>query len=191
MAYIDRTLLEAERVERRPRFSRFAAYGAPLVEFAAVALTWSVFRWTILGLALPADVAPPAALTWLYLGGLAIMAARFGWRMAVRFLNLTFSEIAVTNLRYMEKSGVLDVRFWATELDKINRVEISQPLLGRLFDYGDVTIVTVGEVDHTSRAVAAPIRLQQALHTRITPPEPPRALAAPTPQRLSDERAAP
>jgi hypothetical protein len=191
MPYLDRALLDAETITYAPLFSRFAAYGAPLVEFAGVAIAWSAARFIALDLLLPDGVVTPAALGWLYLGGLALMATRFGWRMAVRFLNLAFSELAVTDGRFLEKTGVLDVAFWAVELDKIQRVEIAQPLLGRFFNYGDVTIVTVGEVNHTTPAVAAPIRLQQALHARMTRPEPiPAAFSAPSP-RLTDERVAP
>jgi len=168
MAYVDRVLLEGETILLRPRFSRFAAYGAPLVEFSAVALAWTLARFALLGLLLPADAAARPALFWIYVGGMSLMAARFGWRMAARFLNLAFAELAVTNRRYLEKEGVLDVSFWATDLEKVQRVEIEQPLLGRLFDYGDITIVTLGEVSHTTRAVGAPIRLQQALHLRMT-----------------------
>jgi hypothetical protein len=187
MAYVDRVLLEGETILRRPRFSRFAAYGAPLVEFAGVALAWTVLRYATLGVFMEPDAPARPALFWVYVGGMLLMAARFGWRMLVRFLNLTFSELAVTNWRYMEKAGVLDVSFWATDLEKVQRVEIGQPLLGRLFDYGDLTIVTLGEVAHTTRAVAAPIRLQQALHARMTHADRDVRLA-PAPRTLSEER---
>jgi hypothetical protein len=184
MAYVDRVLLRGEVILRRPQFSRFAAYGAPLVEFAGVAIAWTVLRFIVLGVFMEPDAPALPALFWLYIGGMLLMAARFGWRMMVRFLNLMFSELAVTNWRYMEKAGVLDVSFWATDLEKLQRVEIEQPLLGRIFDYGDITIVTLGEIAHTTHAVAAPIRLQQALHARMThadldrrPDSPPRALS--------------
>lgn len=167
MAYLDRVLLEGETIVHRPRFSRFAAYGAPLVEFSAVAASWTLLRFLVIHFVFQGDE-PPAALFWVYIGGMLLMAGRFGWRMGVRFLNLTFSELAVTNRRYLEKEGVLDVSFWATDLEKVQRVEIEQPLLGRLFDYGDITIITVGEITHTTYAVARPIGLHQALHARMT-----------------------
>lgn len=189
MAYVERVLLPNETVAERPKFSRFAAYGAPLVEFGAVALIWSAARFTILGAVLPSGSTIGAALFWIYIGGLLLVAGRFGWRMAVRFAQITFSELAVTNRRYMEKEGVLDVRFWATDLEKVQRVEIAQPLLGRFFDYGDITIVTLGEVHHTTRAVAAPIRLQQALHARMTQADASPAAPNDAPPRLEDERA--
>jgi hypothetical protein len=187
MAYVDRVLLKGEVILRRPRFSRFAAYGAPLVEFSGVAIGWTVLRYLVLRFLLEPDAAAGPALFWLYVGGMLLMGARFGWRMMVRFLNLIFSELAVTNWRYMEKAGVLDVSFWATDLEKVQRVEIEQPLLGRIFDYGDITIVTVGEIAHTTHAVAAPIRLQQALHARMTHADLDRR-PEPAPRTLSQER---
>ncbi len=168
MAYVDKVLIVRERIEQRPQFSRFAAYGAPLVEFFAVAFVWSVLRWILIGVVFPVEGETEQWFLVGYVVGLALFGVRFGWRMGVRFVKLMFSELAVTNLRFMEKEGVLDVRFWATDLEKIQRVEIKQPLLGRLFDYGDITIVTVGEVTHTTRAVEAPIQLQQALHARMS-----------------------
>lgn len=168
MAYLDRVLLEDEVILHRPQFSRFAAYGAPLVEFSAVALAWTALRFILLGLVLPAEMLTHGALFWIYVGGMLLMAIRFGWRMLARFLNLTFSELAVTNRRYLEKSGVLDVTFLATDLEKVQRVEIEQPLLGRIFSYGDINIIAPGEVEHTTRAVGDPIGLQQALHARMT-----------------------
>lgn len=180
MTYVDRALLTEETIELRPRFSRFAAYGAPLVEFAAVVGAWSIARAVILGPLTPESPEIRKWMLWAYFAGLAIFAARFGWRMVVRFAHLVFAELAVTNRRFMEKEGILDIRFFATDLEKIQRVEIAQPLLGRIFDYGDITIVTLGEVTHTTRAVKAPIALQQALHKRMTSAAPgPRAEAFP------------
>lgn len=190
MAYLDRVLLEDETILVRPQFSRFAAYGAPLVEFSAVALAWTGLRFIGLGMILPPEMITHGALFWIYVSGMLLMGGRFGWRMLARFLNLTFSELAVTNRRYLEKSGVLDVTFLATDLEKVQRVEIEQPLLGRIFDYGDINIIAPGEVQHTTRAVADPIGLQQALHLRMTAADAARNLSAgrlPTEKPLGDK----
>ncbi|MGD2131846.1 MAG: PH domain-containing protein [Maricaulaceae bacterium] len=186
MAYVDKVLLSGERIEQRPRYSRFAAYGAPLVEFTAVVFLWTLLRYVVVERMISAEFANSQWGMAIYVVGILAMAGRFGWRMCARFLNLAFSELAVTNRRYMEKAGVFDVTFWATDLEKIQRVEISQPLLGRVFDYGDLTIVTLGEVNHTTRAVAAPIRLQQAIHARMTQAD----LSSRAGSGLADERAA-
>lgn len=178
MAYLSRAMLSGETILYQPRFSAFAAYGAPTVELAAELLLWQAARWLIMGPIAPESVELRQALFWLFLAGLAIFFARFVWRLGVRFIRLVFSELAVTNRRYMEKSGILDVAFWSTDIEKIVRVAIDQPLLGRFFNYGDITIVTIGEVSHTTHGVADPLALQQAVHARMAGPPP---AAAPRP----------
>lgn len=168
MGYINRVLLGEERVEARPRLSRMAQYGAPTLEFLASVAVWSLVRTTILAYAPEVGEQVRTVLTWAYYIGLGVFTARFLFRMTFRFLRMLFREIAVTNRRYMEKTGVLSVSFYSTDLEKIVRLAIEQSFLGRIFDYGDVTIVTVGEVRHTTQGVARPILLQQAMHARMT-----------------------
>ncbi len=168
MSYVSRVLLPQERIEARPKLSRMAQYGAPIIEFLASILMWSIAREAILAFLPEPDPTLQAVLKWGYLGGLAIFTVRFIWRFIVRVSRLWFHEIAVTNQRFMEKTGVLNVSFYSTDLEKIVRVAIDQPLLGRFFDYADVTIVTVGEVSHKTQGVAQPIALQQALHARMS-----------------------
>lgn len=170
MAYVSRVLLPNERIEARPELSRMAQYGAPTLEFLASVALWIAARSALMAFAPEFDPTVERVLAWSFVIGLAVFTGRFLWRMSVRFMRLVFQEIAVTNRRFMEKSGVLNVSFYSTDLEKIVRVAIEQPLLGRLFDYGDLTIVTVGEVSHTTTGVAQPIRLQQALHSRMNIP---------------------
>ncbi len=168
MGYINRVLLGEERIEARPRLSRMAQYGAPLLEFMASVAVWSLLRTAVLAYAPEVGEEVRTVLNWGYYIGLGVFTARFLWRMTFRFLRMLFREIGVTNRRYMEKTGVFSVSFYSTDLEKIVRVAIQQSLLGRIFDYGDVTIVTVGEVKHTTEGVARPILLQQAMHARMT-----------------------
>ena len=171
MAYVDRVLLGHERIERRPSLSRMATYGAPTLEFLAIVIVWTTLRMIAAPYVAEMTADDPLIgqiFWWTYIVGVGLFTARFLWRMGRRALELWFTEIAVSNLRFMEKSGVLDISFYSTDLEKIVRVAIEQSLLGRFFNYGDVTIVTVGEVSHTTRNVADPIGLQQALHTRMS-----------------------
>ncbi len=168
MAYVSKVLLDGERVETRPRFSRFAEYGAPTVEFALALGSWLLLRAVLAPWLTPTDPVIQAAARYAFIAGVVIFTARWAFRMIRRAVTLWFRELAVTDRRFMEKSGVFTVSFFATDLEKIVRVEIEQPLLGRVFDYGHVTIVTLGEVRHVTERVAGPIALQQALHERMT-----------------------
>ncbi len=189
MGYLDKVRLAGETLAYEPAFSRMAQYGAPTLEFIVVAGLWSLGRAIFVDPVIDAQTPDTqAVLRGAYLIGLAVFAGRFAWRMAVRFVHLQFRELAITDRRFMEKEGVLNVRFWSTDLEKIVRVVIEQSWLGRMFNYGAVTIVTVGEVSHTTTAVSDPISLQQALHARMhaDDPSPPQAVTPPPP--LSAER---
>ena len=168
MAYLSRVLLDDEDIERRPYLSRMAIFGAPFVEFVVISATWAAARAVLSPYIVPADPELAQLVSIAFLAGFAAVLARFLYRMGRRAIDVMFTEIAVTNRRFMEKSGVLSVNFFSTDLEKIVRVAIEQSPLGRIFNYGKVTIVTIGEVSHTSKDVAAPIALQQALHRRMT-----------------------
>lgn len=170
MAYLTKALLPGEAVEQQPKFSNMAQFGAPTVEFVLIVVVWWVLRQAALQLSaphLPENPTLETVLRWAYWIGLGVFTLRFAWRMGYRALRQKFRELAVTNRRYMEKDGVFNVRFWSTDLEKIVRLSIDQPILGRVFNYGSVTIVTVGEVEHTTAGIAAPISLQNALHARM------------------------
>ena len=63
------------------------------------------------------------------------------------------TETDVTNMRVVHKTGFIKRRTLEMSLDKVESVDITQSILGRLLNYGDVTIQ--GEV--TSRAWCAAI----------------------------------
>ncbi|WP_443632968.1 PH domain-containing protein [Candidatus Marifrigoribacter sp. Uisw_064] len=56
---------------------------------------------------------------------------------------------AVTNLRIIDEYGVFSNNTKETPLDKINNVSYRQPLLGRIFNYGDVQIQSAAESGST------------------------------------------
>lgn len=170
MSYLKKALLPGEVIDQRLKFSNMAQFGAPTVEFVVIVVVWWVARHAALDLGrpyLPQDDWVDTALQWAYWVGLGLFTGRFVWRMAYRALRLQFRELAVTNRRFVEKDGVFNVQFWSTDLEKIVRVSIAQPILGRVFNFGAVTIVTVGEVVHTTTGIAGPIALQTAVHARM------------------------
>ena len=57
---------------------------------------------------------------------------------------------AVTNLRVIDEYGVFTNNSKETPLDKINNVSYRQPLLGRVFNYGDVQIQSAAESGSTT-----------------------------------------
>ena len=65
----------------------------------------------------------------------------------------------VTNLRIIDEYGVFSVNSKESPLDKINNVSYHQPLLGRVFGYGEVQIQTAAEMGSTVHAMVEKPRL--------------------------------
>ncbi len=55
------------------------------------------------------------------------------------------TETDVTNLRVVHKTGFISRKTFEMSLDKIESVDVTQSILGRMFDYGDVMVHGVGE----------------------------------------------
>jgi hypothetical protein len=55
-------------------------------------------------------------------------------------------DYLVTNRRVMKVEGVLNKRSMDSSLEKINDAVLDQSMIGRMFDYGDLDILTAAEV---------------------------------------------
>ena len=55
-------------------------------------------------------------------------------------------KYVVTNRRVIQLSGVFSKSVSDSSLDKVNDVKMSQSFLGRMFDYGDIEILTASEL---------------------------------------------
>jgi uncharacterized membrane protein YdbT with pleckstrin-like domain len=75
-------------------------------------------------------------------------------------------ETDVTNMRVVHKTGFIRRRTFEMALDKIESVDVNQTILGRLLNYGDVTINGVGEGREIIRTIASPLAFRSAITTR-------------------------
>jgi hypothetical protein len=73
------------------------------------------------------------------------------------------TEIAVTNRRVIYKKGFIRRQTNEMNMDKVESVQIDQSILGRLLDYGDVTILGTGEGFEMLRTIASPIELRNSI----------------------------
>jgi Bacterial PH domain/Short C-terminal domain len=73
----------------------------------------------------------------LFFGGLAVAV----WT-ALRYIN---QEYVLTNRRVIQVEGVLDRKATDSSLEKINDALLSQSVFGRMFDFGDLTVLTASE----------------------------------------------
>ena len=67
----------------------------------------------------------------------------------IEYINWKYNLWAVTNMRVVDESGFFTRYSKESPLDKINNVEYDQPILGRIFGYGNVDIQTAAEMGET------------------------------------------
>jgi uncharacterized membrane protein YdbT with pleckstrin-like domain len=84
----------------------------------------------------------------------AILVGVRGW-----FRRFT-TEIAVTNRRIIVKKGFVRRRTTEMNMSKVESVDVDQSLIGRLLNYGDVTIRGTGSTLETINKIDSPLRLR-------------------------------
>ena len=90
-------------------------------------------------------------------GILALMSGIHAW--FIRWI----TEIAVTDKRVIYKRGFINRHTVETNMDKVATVDVDQSILGRLLNYGTVTVKGTGLTFEPLRRVESPIELRNAI----------------------------
>ncbi|UGY19104.1 MULTISPECIES: PH domain-containing protein [Bradyrhizobium] len=105
-------------------------------------------------------------LTLACLAAAAVVAvAALYWTVTAWFHRWT-TETDVTNFRVVHKSGFIKRRTFEMSLDKVESVDVNQSIMGRLLNYGDVTIRGVGEGIETIKTIASPLSFRNSITAR-------------------------
>jgi uncharacterized membrane protein YdbT with pleckstrin-like domain len=105
-------------------------------------------------------------ITLLCLSAAAVAAlAALYWTLRGWFHRWT-TETDVTNMRVVHKVGFIKRRTFEMSLDKVESVDVNQSILGRILNYGDVTILGVGEGKETIRMIASPLAFRSFITAR-------------------------
>ena len=79
-------------------------------------------------------------------------------------LNWRFRMYAVTNLRVMQVSGIINKNVIDSSLEKVNDVKLVQSAFGRVFNYGDIEILTASELGvNLFKRIADPIHFKTVM----------------------------
>jgi uncharacterized membrane protein YdbT with pleckstrin-like domain len=102
----------------------------------------------------------------LCLSAAAVVAiAGLYWSAKAWFHRWT-TETDVTNLRVIHKTGFITRKTFEMSLDKVESVDVNQSILGRILNYGDVTILGVGEGKQTISTIASPLAFRNSITAR-------------------------
>jgi membrane protein YdbS with pleckstrin-like domain len=150
MSYVQRVLQPGEVVRHTAMIHWIVYWPTALCVVAAIA----VLVW--------AGALPDALARWAHwlaalLGLVAVLLLIrewFGWWT---------TEVAVTNLRVIYKTGLIKRRTNEMHMDKVESVQVDQSIMGRILDYGTVTITGTGVGLETLTGVARPIELRNSI----------------------------
>jgi uncharacterized membrane protein YdbT with pleckstrin-like domain len=102
----------------------------------------------------------------LCLSASAVVAiAALYWTVKAWFHRWT-TETDVTNLRVVHKTGFIKRRTFEMSLDKVESVDVNQSILGRILNYGDVTVRGVGEGGEIIKTIASPLEFRNSITAR-------------------------
>ena len=149
MGYVDEILEPGEKVVFKTRLS-WTLYVPAFIE-ALVAIALTFFSASVAGFGVAVFV----------LAALAAVAA------LVSFLRAWFrrwtTEIAVTDRRVVLKRGFIRRHTVEMNMQKVESVDVDQTQIGRLFDYGTVTIRGTGSTLESFRMIDKPLKLRSAI----------------------------
>jgi uncharacterized membrane protein YdbT with pleckstrin-like domain len=148
MSYVQRVLQPGEQVRHISSIHWIVYWPGVAVALLAVVAYWfsetrlltGFWRYTTYALALVAVV--------------LLIQQWFQWWV---------TEIAVTNRRIIYKKGLIRRQTNEMNMDKVESVQIDQSILGRMLDYGNVTILGTGDGFETLRTIASPIELRNSI----------------------------
>ena len=109
----------------------------------------------------------PAGPAVLVCWSLAAIVAIFAlYKTVTAWFHRWTTETDVTTLRVVHKEGFISRKTFEMSLDKVESVDVTQTILGRIFDYGDVMVRGVGEGDKEIKTIASPLAFRNAITAR-------------------------
>jgi uncharacterized membrane protein YdbT with pleckstrin-like domain len=105
-------------------------------------------------------------LVLLCLAASAVVAIVALYWTAKAWFHRWTTETDVTNMRVVHKTGFIKRRTFEMSLDKVESVDVNQTILGRILNYGSVTVRGVGEGAETIDTIAAPLDFRNHITAR-------------------------
>ena len=149
MSYIKSVLQPGEQVVAIGRLHWIVYYRAIWYLFVCIILLLLAHKYRA--------EEPVIILIAVLFGALALMSAIHAW--FIRWI----TEIAITDKRVIYKRGFINRHTVETNMDKVATVDVDQSILGRLLNYGTVTVKGTGLTFEPLRHVESPIELRNAI----------------------------
>jgi hypothetical protein len=77
------------------------------------------------------------------------------------------TEMAVTTRRVVVKQGLMNRKTIEMLLNKIETIEVSEPMVGRMFGYGSITMVGTGGTSEPFHKIAQPLQFRSEVQQQL------------------------
>ena len=152
--YIDEILQPGERV--------LYSTNAHWVFYLPAIATWIVAAALFI---VSGMVVIPALTPFCWAAG-AVLAVVALYQTVKAWFHRWTTETDVTDRRVVHKTGFIKRSTFEIALDKIESVDVVQSILGRILNYGDVTILGVGEGKERIPTIASPLAFRNSITAR-------------------------
>lgn len=149
-SYVDSVLAEGERIVYRASISHW--------KFFLSYLVGSLFLLAALSAYIATENHAGAALAMMAI----LLAAGIGVILSAVIRRQT-TELVLTDRRIITKRGLVSRDTVEINLNKVESLHVNQGLMGRILDYGDVTVVGTGASLEPLRGIARPLELRKKL----------------------------
>ena len=149
-SYVDSVLAPGERVAYRAHISHWKFFGS----YLAAAIFLLAF---LCALVFSGD----RSLGMMILIALPLLIA-LGLILSALIQRST-TELVLTDRRIITKRGLVSRNTVEMNLGKVESLHVDQGLMGRMFNYGDVTVVGTGSSLEPLRGISSPLELRKRL----------------------------
>ena len=148
-SYVDSVLADGERIVYRAAISHWKFF----VSYFAGSL--------LLAVALGAYITGSRAGAWLVMEAILLVIGLAVILSAV--IRRQTTELVLTDRRIIMKRGLVSRDTVEMNLNKVESLHVNQGLMGRILDYGDVTVVGTGASLEPLRGISKPLELRKKL----------------------------
>jgi len=106
-------------------------------------------------------------------GGAAALAACGLLAIIAGMVRRNATEMAVTTRRVVVKQGLVSRKTIEMLLNKIETIEVSEPMIGRMLGYGSITMIGTGGTSEPFHKIAHPLQFRGAVQQQLEKPAQP------------------
>jgi uncharacterized membrane protein YdbT with pleckstrin-like domain len=147
MGYIDNNLMDGEIILYRSK------------------LHWAVFLWPAIIFAVGIFFCNIGGRDNGFFGGMFIFAAII--TSVISFIKCKTSEFGITNKRVIAKVGLISRKSLEVLLTKVEGIQVNQGILGRILNYGSITVSGTGGTKDPFHKIEAPLEFRKKAQEQI------------------------